>query len=942
MKTFLVPMVLGQSLLGIFFRKASPLAATALLLVTALSAFGQTTLLSTNPSSYTFTGTGLATATLVSVTPPSGATFTQAWDIKVTANTAAHDVTIGAVTSPNAAQGDACVATVWWRRVDGTAFESNLVAIFDQLASPFQRSLGVSMRGRTQWRKLNIPFIAAASGQAHFAIECGGSIQDVQIAGLQITDYGQKSVLTATNGVIDGTSLFTLTNQNGTWGTLSSVAVTGNAFFTTADQVKTVTSPVPVTDRTAANKAELRLSANLAKPITAGDTLVAIFWLSRDRTSNQGNMGISGYELQQVASPNTVIGTFDPLMVDGNWKQFCIPFTSAASYPAGGAQFQLWFGYTVQTVDVGGIQVIDLGPGVSVASLTNNKYDYPGRNITDAWQTAAQARIQQYRKGNLTVNVQNSSGAVIAGVPVTAAMQKHQFGFGTAANPNRYMGTSPNANYVAALNQYSGQAIFNKVNMANYKWPNWETSGYPAALSSQNQWLRSHGITQLRGHNLIWPNYRPGHAPYIDVPQDIPTLSGTTLANRVLAHIDSEVGDPTVHGFLDDWDVVNEPGDSPSIEDRILGGGDTTTGDASVITTWLAEVVKNDPEPLLFINESGVENNVVHTCLTEENYDYNLLTALIADHANIDGFNQEGHFGAVPVPPLTEKAIIDRFAALTTINGPLLSEVTEYDTQFTDPVLQADFLSDYMTLVFSEPTFTSFTLWGFWQTDGFGAEEIYDVNWNLLPAGEAWKGLIYNQWWTNTSATSNASGVATVNGFLGRYALTASNGGITKTYYADLPTNAGASVNLKLGGTAGSSHVWLYEAENAEVIYAPLAVGLDPNASNGAYLSAPTGSNGSGTPPTTSQARINIEASGNVTIWLRVIAPSPSADSFFAQIDNNAWQVLSLPNGTTWHWYKWQTTTLAAGTAHTLNLGVREPTAELDQVLITDDPNFTP
>jgi endo-1,4-beta-xylanase len=906
----------------------------------SFTAEGQTLLLSTDPSTYNFSGTGLATGSLVTVTPPSGATFTQAWDINVTAHTAAHDVAISATTLTNPAQGDACVATFWWRRMDGIANESNLVAGFDQMATPFGRSVAVSMRGRNQWRQAHVPFVALGA-QSHLFVECGGTIQDVQIAGLQVTDYGQKSVLSTTTGLLDGTSLFTLTNQNGTWGTMSPISVTGNPFFATADQVKTTTSPVPVTDRTAANTGEFRLNANLAKAITAGDTLVAVFWMARDRTSNQGNMGLSGYELQQVSTPNTVISTFDPLMVDGNWKQFCIPFTSAASYPAGGAQFQLWFGATVQTVDVGGIQILDLGP-VPLSSLTNNQLDYPGRNITDAWQATAQANIKLYRMGNLTVNVQDGSGAAIANAVVTAAMQKHKFGFGTAANPSRYTGTATIPNYIAALNQYSGQAIFNKVNMANYKWPNWETAGYSAGLNTENQWLRSHGITQLRGHNLVWPNYRPGHAPYIDVPNDVPTLSGTALANRVLAHLDSEVGDPTVHGFIDDWDVVNEPSDSPSIEDAILGGPDTTTGDASVITTWLAEVVKNDPAPYLFINESGLENNTRHTYLTLENYDFNLLSALIADHANIDGFNQEGHFNAVPVPPVTEKAIMDRFAALTTINGPLQSEVTEYDNQFTDPVLRADFLADYMTLAFSEPTFRSFTLWGFWQTDGFGEEEIYDVNWNLLPAGEAWKGLIYNQWWTNTSATSNASGVAVINGFLGRYALTASSGGVSKTYYADLPTTAGATVNLKLDGSAGSTHVWTYEAENAEVIYTPLAVGSDPNASNGGYLGAPIGSMGSSSPPTTPQARINIEATGNVSIWLRVIAPSPSEDSFFAQIDGNPWAVLSTVDGTTWHWFKWTTTTLAAGQAHFLNLGVREPGAEIDQVLVTDDPNFTP
>ena len=86
-----------------------------------------------------------------------------------------------------------------------------------------------------------------------------------------------------------------------------------------------------------------------------------------------------------------------------------------------------------------------------------------------------------------------------------------------------------------------------------------------------------------------------------------------------------------------------------------------------------------------------------------------------------------------PPPPLTAKAIFDRFAALG-----LKEQVTEFDQNTTDTILQADYLSDYLTLVFSEPNFNSFLMWGFW--DGMSwinNAPIYAQNWSLKPSGEA-------------------------------------------------------------------------------------------------------------------------------------------------------------------------------------------------------------
>lgn len=47
---------------------------------------------------------------------------------------------------------------------------------------------------------------------------------------------------------------------------------------------------------------------------------------------------------------------------------------------------------------------------------------------------------------------------------------------------------------------------------------------------------------------------------------------------------------------------------------------------------------------------------------------------------------------------------------------------------------------------------------------------LYALDWILKPSGEAWLGQVYGKWGTNSTATTNGSGSATINGFLGRYA----------------------------------------------------------------------------------------------------------------------------------------------------------------------------
>ncbi len=113
--------------------------------------------------------------------------------------------------------------------------------------------------------------------------------------------------------------------------------------------------------------------------------------------------------------------------------------------------------------------------------------------------------------------------------------------------------------------------------------------------------------------------------------------------------------------------------------------------------------------------------------------------------------------------------------------------------------------------------------------------------------------------------------------------------------------------------------------------------------------------------------RIDTEAVGNVTLWLHISTANGNQDSFWAQFcganpgtivgtsDPNAaknghlidgplpanYVYLPLNDNVAWHWCKVSTATLTAG-LNNLYIVHRECGAKLDEILITDDPNFTP
>ncbi|MBA7713524.1 hypothetical protein ES703_122527 [subsurface metagenome] len=89
-------------------------------------------------------------------------------------------------------------------------------------------------------------------------------------------------------------------------------------------------------------------------------------------------------------------------------------------------------------------------------------------------------------------------------------------------------------------------------------------------------------------------------------------------------------------------------------------------------------------------------------------------------------------------------------------------------------------------------------MWGFWEGAHWKpAAAIYRKDWSIKPAGEAWLDLVFKEWRTRVEGMSGADGILTARGFLGKYRVTVSSAGRTRTVETELPAG-GRQISVRM------------------------------------------------------------------------------------------------------------------------------------------------
>ena len=367
------------------------------------------------------------------------------------------------------------------------------------------------------------------------------------------------------------------------------------------------------------------------------------------------------------------------------------------------------------------------------------------------------AAIEKHRKGTLIVEAP-------PGTEVVVEQQRHEFWFGAAlANQafNGHMRPEDRQKYLSVfLTNFNAAVTENAL-----KWHDMEPErGHVnyGTVDAILAWADEHQIP-LRGHNIFWgvPNWVQG---WLKAMPD--EALRATVKNRA-----RDIGS-RYRGRFAEYDLNNEMIHGNYYEERL--GKD--------ITLQMAQWVRQgDSNAVLFLNDYDIL-----TGARLEDYRQQ-IRALLEQGVPIGGIGVQGHLHGETFDPAALRNALEKLSEfnlpirITEFNlpGQRSRYYREHIRRLTDAEEQAKAraIVDYYRICFACPRVDGILMWGFWEgANWIPASSLYRRDWTPLPAAQAYRDLVFRQWWTTWHGRTDARGRAEVRAFYGQYKVKAGSG----------------------------------------------------------------------------------------------------------------------------------------------------------------------
>ncbi|MCD8482166.1 MAG: endo-1,4-beta-xylanase [Verrucomicrobia bacterium] len=507
----------------------------------------------------------------------------------------------------------------------------------------------------------------------------------------------------------------------------------------------------------------MRIVLEVDKPLPAGERLVLECQIRA--VPSEGRSGQAGFVLDVVRLPLgeglRLDSQFRHILLAGeDWETFQIPI------PANDSDLDTWGlvfspSFFDQPVAVRNLRLRSLREGEQFAPTLA----YAGQELDAPWRAEAARRIDRYRKADLNIKVIDVFGAPVEGAKVTVNQLRHGYPFGTAVVASRIVDadipfvdpTMTREQFLRDNERYRQEVLrlFNHVVFENdLKWHLW--GGAVPRFSQQAtldalDWLRNHDLP-AKGHTLVWASWSQTPRWLRQLENDPQKLQATIL--RHIRDVASATRDRT-HA----WDVLNEPMSHRHIID-ILG--------TKAVAEWFRTAREELPNHTLLLNDFDLVGNGGSPRQRQG------ISRLIEDLRKYDGLPDvigfQSHFWSDRLtPPETIWEILDEMYAAT----GLPMAVTEFDTNFPNDEIQADYTRDFLTAWFAHPATKSFLMWGFWGgAHWFGDRgAMFLRDWTPKPNLAAYEQLVLKEWWTRANLQSDVDGTASVRAFHGRHEI---------------------------------------------------------------------------------------------------------------------------------------------------------------------------
>ncbi|MDQ8185168.1 endo-1,4-beta-xylanase [Pelagicoccus sp. SDUM812002] len=522
----------------------------------------------------------------------------------------------------------------------------------------------------------------------------------------------------------------------------------------------------------------VQLQSSSFTELKKGDTGIVRFFARTLESADESGLGQIGVGIRPAIGwgRGMVSETFN---APEEWGEFLVPFTADADYERFEAQVSFTLGYRAQTIEIGGLECLTFGDAVAFSDLPRTRFTYEGRETNSAWREAALERIEEIRKGDLSIRVVDAKGKPVRNAKLTLAQTESAFEWGTAIPFERLLVDTPDN----LIFREKVLELFNAASPENdLKWGAWlgEFQGNfnrEQALDGL-KWLQEHDIP-TRGHVLVWPGRG-------NLPDQVRELLGTPEQDQiqgiVLDHI-REISAAT-KDYLYEWDVLNEPYTNHDLMDA-LG--------KEIMVEWFEVAREEMPDMMLYLNDFS--NHDFTTDAEHVQHFEDTARYLVDNGAPLDALGLQAHIGGKPNAPENVLATLDRY--WNAFNLPI--RITEFDIRTTDEELQADYTRDFFTLAFSHPSIVGVQLWGFWENAHWiPTAAMYREDWSEKPSVDVYKSLLFDQWRTNLESKTDKEGTFATRAFFGDYTVTVQAGNKEIEYSFALPRGESKEVEIQL------------------------------------------------------------------------------------------------------------------------------------------------
>ena len=375
--------------------------------------------------------------------------------------------------------------------------------------------------------------------------------------------------------------------------------------------------------------------------------------------------------------------------------------------------------------------------------------------------------ISKIRKGELVIQAK-------PGAKVTIEQVSHEFWFGCAI-PNSFAGGMSQEN-LAIFKEKFLQNFNSAVTENALKWMDMErrkdTVNYRIVDSILN-WTEQNNIP-LRGHNVYWGIFRSANTGTQYVQQWLVELSDDELRQRIKDR--AETIAKRYKGRFAEYDLNNEMIHGNYYEDRL----------GPEITKQMAQWALNgDPGAKLYLNDYDIliEDSPLEIGLPEYMAH---IRKLLKDGVPIAGIGIQGHSHLESFDRDYLKKALDSLAIfklplrITEFNMPgMRSRFGIRPFNEGNPItpeeeeLKAKEIVDFYKICFAHPAVEGILMWGFWEgANWIPSSSLYKRDWTPTPSADAYRELVYNEWWTQESGTARSNESFSTRAFFGKYRVT--------------------------------------------------------------------------------------------------------------------------------------------------------------------------